>query len=226
VIWNKFRLSILDLIVLTAATALGIALVRGLPDYVAIENQVMVCTDLTATGFFTRGTSGMGWTTSWGQYFTTAGRSLRERPSYWLSHVPCWASPCLLSWTLAAMALGLREPRPSLRRRCLRPGMAAGLAMVLAVAIQAIESLRFLSTRGAWFGQSKEFWSMYEVYVLTSFVRLAGFSVAAWWLCLAVSRRWSAEVNSGGMLARVFGWCWIAMAVSSETGAWCFALSY
>jgi hypothetical protein len=222
---NKPRLSVFDLIVLIAATAPGLALARKLPDYVAVEHSVMVCNELTRTPS-SEGNSGLGWTTSPGmKWFQSTGRPLKERPSYWLVHVPCWASPCLLGWTVAAMALSLRGPRPNLRRLARCPGVAAGLAVLVALVVQGMDSLRFLTTNGEQLGSFRDGWGMHGVYVLTSFARLAAFSVAAWWLALALSGRWAPEANAAGRLGQVFGWCWIALAVSGEIGLWCFSLN-
>jgi len=104
--------------------------------------------------------------------------------------------------------------------------MAAGLALILALVISVMEPLRYFVVRGTWTLVTRDQWPLYAVQGLTSFVPLAGFSVAAWWLALALSGRWSSEVNAGGRLGRVLGWCWIAMAVSSEVGAWCLPLNY
>ncbi len=225
---NKPRLSVLDLIIMIAAAALGLSLARGLPDYVVVKNEVMVCRELTKSspGFFSENTGGLGWNTTWGGRFTTAGRPPRERPSYWLGHVPCWSAPCLLFLTLAAMALGFRGPRPRFRRMARRPGMAAGLAVALALVVTAMAPLRYFVDRGTWIVGSNDNWPLFEVYALTTLVPLAGFSVAASWLGLALGGRWSTEVNAGGRLGRVLGWCWIAMAVSGEVAAWCLPLNY
>jgi hypothetical protein len=211
-----------------AAAGLGLSLARGLPDYLMMTDEVVVYTQLSKTSpsWNANSSSGMGWFTTWGKGFTTAGRPLRERPSYWLGHVPCWSAPCLLSLTLAAMALGFRGPRPSFRRMVRRPGMAAGLAVILAVVVMAIEVLRFCAVGRTASLVARDSGPLHAVRVLTSFVPLAGFSVAVWWLGLALSGRWSAEVNAGGRLGRVIGWCWIAMAVSGEIGAWCLPLNY
>jgi len=59
---NKTRLSVLDLIILIAATGLGLALARLLPDYLVVKDDVMVCDQLTKVGPWRESTSGMGWT--------------------------------------------------------------------------------------------------------------------------------------------------------------------
>lgn len=52
-----------------------------------------------------------------------------------------------------------------------------------------------------------------------------GFSVSEL-LVLVLSGRWSGVRSSAERLGVAFGWCWIALAVSGEVGAWCLALNY
>jgi len=219
------RLGVSGLLIMIAATAPGLALARCLPDYIALDINVMVNKQIVWTGSGGH-TSGLGWSTTAGKYTTSKGRAFQGRPSYWLGHIPCWAGPCLVSWTLAATALSLRGPRPRLRRLARRPGMVAGLAVILALTVEAMQCLRFLTTSGVMLGSSKGGWQMYGVVVLTSVSRLAGYTVAVSWIVLALIGHWPAELNPGGRLARTLGWCWIAMALSSELGIWCFALNY
>jgi hypothetical protein len=76
------------------------------------------------------------------------GHPLDRRPSFWLSHVPYWTGPCLLSLTITTMVLDLRNPRPHRRRLTRRPGMAAGLAVTLALAVVATQCLEYLIATG------------------------------------------------------------------------------
>jgi hypothetical protein len=66
----------------------------------------------------------------------------------------------------------------------------------------------------------------YNCYFWISLPRLAGYTVAIWWLALALSGRWSPELNVTGQLGRALGWCWIAMAATSELATWFFASNY
>ena len=104
--------------------------------------------------------------------------------------------------------------------------MAAGLAVILAFAVEGLQTLRFLTTSGAMMGSAKQGWLTYGVVVLTSLTRLTGYSVAVCWMALILSGRWSAETNAGGSVGRALGWCWIVMAFSGELGNWCFSLNY
>jgi hypothetical protein len=161
-----------------------------------------------------------------GRVLTYTGRPLDRRPSFWLSHVPYWAGPCLLSVTITTMALDLRSPRPHRRRLTRRPGMAAGLAVALALAVVATQCLEYLIATGEPLNELKARWQPYLGYFWTTFPTLAGYTVAVSWLALVLSGCWSSEPGSRARLGRALGWSWIAMTASSELGVWCYALNY
>ena len=220
VVSKKGGLTVLALLALVAATAPGLALTRALPDFMGIDKRNTINFEYHGTG-----SSGYGVQTH-GGVFSPLGRPLKYRASYWLGHVPYWSGPCLVSWTLAAMAMGLRRPRPPLRRPALGPGVAAGVAIILALAVKAIECLQFLTVHGMPLTNLKRGWRGPWSYFWITLPGLAGYTVAASWLILALSGRWSARPGVQDRLGRLLGWCWIAMAVSSTLGVWCFALNY
>jgi hypothetical protein len=55
--------------------------------------------------------------------------------------------------------------------------------------------------------------------------RVAGYTLAVWWLALRLGGRGSPEAEPAAALGRFLGWCWIAMAVASELGVWCYAFN-
>ncbi len=113
------RFTILDAMILVAATAAGIALLR-------------------ATGFGVKELQ--IWMSRPG---ITAGMRKFELIQYGLS-VPL---PCLTTWTFAFLILRLRQPRPHMRRLFRQPGIIACSAAALAVSIEAGWILSLLATR-------------------------------------------------------------------------------
>jgi hypothetical protein len=214
------RLSLIDAMVLVAATAPGLALTRSLPEYLGTREQFQINNRI-------EGNSSGGWGLGTPKaVFTTAGRPLKERASYWLGHAPYWAGPCLLSWSMAAAGLALRGTRPRPRPSPGPPSSAAGLAVAVALAVQLGRVFQYQSASGMPMSNLMKYPEAYWGYFWISLPRLAGYSVAVAWLSLAWTGRWSAESGAIGNLGRALGWCWIAMAVSSEVGMWCFALNH
>jgi len=102
----------------------------------------------------------------------------------------------------------------------------AGLAIVVALAVQASRGLQMLSGYGMPLADIRPGPEAFWLYFFSSLPRLAGYTVAVPWLALALGGRWSKEPGARGQVGRALGWCWIAMALSSELGVWCFALNY
>jgi hypothetical protein len=221
---TRGRVTVSTLLVLVAALAAGLVVTRSLPEYLFFYDKSQVVHDfqVTATGTNFGGYGvGLG-----GPVYKPVGRPFKERTSYWLGHIPYWSGPCLSSLTLAVTALGFHRPRPRWRRLVRTPGMVAGLAVALALVVKAIQGLLFLNLSGTplfllnpgWKGPWVNFW--------ITLPGLAGYTVAASWIILALGGRWSAGSNAQERLGRAVGWCWVAIALSSTTGTWCFELGY
>jgi hypothetical protein len=219
---KKSRLSVSDLLALIAATALGLALMRSLPHYNGWYTNVLIIHDDIAVA-----RNSPGWGLNLQDFATTVTeRSLQHRPSYWLGHIPYWMGPCLVSGTFASMAMNFQGKRLRLRRLARRPGMAVGPALILALGVAGLQILQASTTNGILLANLSQGWESYWAFVWMTLPRLAGYTVAAWWLALALSGRWSGSVSVGGRLGSVLGWLWIAMAVVGEFGAWSFAMNY
>jgi hypothetical protein len=124
----------------------------------------------------------------------------------WLnwSAVVCssWAfylSPLPAAWTLAALVLRLRFPRPALRRVMRQPGIVASSAATMLIMIGAIHYVLDLGN-SSWLDVPFE----YTVFSV-------GCGVAAAWLTLALSMRWRAERSWIDRLGQVLGVYWISM---------------
>ncbi len=153
---KRSPLTVSALLVLVAATAPGLAITRTLPTFLTLDPQVNFINE------FTGPPGRMGWSgypvTSSFLALNPAGRPFKDRASYWMTHLPYWSGPCLVSWTLAWMALGIRRPRPPLRRLARKPSMAAGLALLLALVVKAVEFFVFVSIDGTWFIKVRQGW--------------------------------------------------------------------
>jgi hypothetical protein len=219
------RLSVFDLLILVAAIAAGFAMTRSLPGYIEWYDDIQIFNKITVNSPSSISTGGWSFRVKGGRFGPIRLPSDR-RPSYWLGHLPYWMGPCLGSLTVASTALALRGPRPRLYRLARRPGMAVSVAMSLSVVVKVIECLQCAASTKAPLSSIVERWESYWVFVGISLPPLIGYTLTALWLALALSGRWMAELNPGGRLCRGLGWCWIAMALISQLGTWCFALKY
>ncbi len=102
----------------------------------------------------------------------------------------------------------------------------AGLAIVAILVVQASRCLQILIVHELPSSNLRLNPEEFLSYFFVSLPRLAGYTVAVSWLALALGGRWSKEPGVRGQFGRALGWCWIAMALSSELGVWCFALNY
>lgn len=122
------------------------------------------------------------------------------------------AAPILAMWTLVLVPLGLRSPRPCLRRLARQPGWIACCAASLALVIT-----------GAWgFAQiyREEFYEGEDLDVdyafTTIFILLKlclapmGCAVAGAWLTLLLTGKWRPEPTWNDRIGRVLGGLWIA----------------
>jgi hypothetical protein len=142
-----------------------------------------------------------------------------------MPHSPMWvARPItyfLLAWTLAFIPLRLRQPRPSLRRLMVQPGMAACCAVAIVTAMDAIS------------------WTIYGMQLEPRHVRdmLArywrgaspdlGPAVALTWLGLVLSRRWRPEPGWLDRFGRVIGVLWLLTLLCDwRFGRWTFNITY
>jgi len=220
------KFSVVQAMVLVATIAPGLALMRSLPAYLTTSEDFQVFHRLTAIPGGGSTSSGWARTSPGTRFFKIPGRPLASRPSYWLGHIPYWAGPCLVSLSLATAVLAILRPGPRPGPLADSPGSCTGLAVAVAMAAQAIREKRFdVIILNSW----SIFWSYHEAFACHFWIALpglAGYSVAIWWLAMALGGRWNREPGAGGSLGRALGWCWIAMALSSEVGAWCQCLNY
>jgi hypothetical protein len=180
-------ITLFDLMILAAATALGLSLVRfGWPRKVA-----------------------GAWIFTWPLSPSNAG----GYPSkIWVLPIAERAAPflpCLAAWTGAFLVTRLRGPRPRRRRLLRQPGLVAAVA---ALSILAIEWMLLIGS--AWFDGRFNFMSPLRIneFVANGVVLLAhhaGWAVLVSWLTLVLIGQWHPERSWVDRWGRVLGCTWI-----------------
>jgi hypothetical protein len=186
------RFTLLDAMILVAATALGFAIAQwighatdGEVSWGALRESFRECLD----------------------QYTGKDRLGVTQEAAFLGLLTAWLiMPLGAMWTLALIPIRLLGPRPGLRRLARQPGMMAtfaagativflGLCVMVAVLLAepTVIDLLSVSTSGACF-------------CAPMFV---GWSVLISWTSLLLGRRWSAEATWVDRLGRAAGLCWI-----------------
>jgi hypothetical protein len=191
------RLTLADAIVLVAATAAGLALAREWARMASPTPPIF----RYDTGPMPRGPlCGLAPLTRW--------------------VVLGW--PVVAMWTLALAALRLRGPRPRARRLFAPPGVAACVVAAVMMAEEAVYTaslsisrfLQFplpstaagLADDGRW--RQLTYWTIHA-----SVENSIGFAVLAWWVALALARRWRPERGWIDRAGLAVGGLWIALVV-------------
>jgi hypothetical protein len=213
---RKFLVS--DAIVLVAATAVGLAVVK--PYYAAM-------TPLRWTPPFPFGARFLGWI-----------------EVIWVCLV--LASPFVMAWTLGILGLRLRRPRAPWRRLVRQPGLVAGLmaALVLVLRLPGFVTMclrvmgqpnlglrNVTSIGGGGIGRSGgAFMGLPPGYLwfdadhFLNTMAMIGVAVESSWVLLLVSGRWRPERSWIDRAGQVLGWFWIA--ILPLTGWWDFHVRF
>jgi hypothetical protein len=191
------RFTLADAIVLVAATAVGLALAREWIRLASLTPPIF----RYDTGPMPRGPlCGLAPLTRW--------------------VVLGW--PVVAMWTFAVVVLRLRRPRPRGRRLFAPPGVAAcvvaaGVVMMEAVYTASLSIPNFFRAPlpGTLAGLAEDgrvrqmtYWTIHAV-VENS----VGFAVLAWWVALALARRWRPERGWIDRAGLAVGGLWIALVV-------------
>jgi hypothetical protein len=112
----------------------------------------------------------------------------------------------LIPWTVAVFLMGLRRPRPPLRRLVLRPGMAACGAVTLWLGLKTL----LLVLMGVGVPQK---WALVRAYMGdgVALVSWAAPAVAGSWLVLVLSGRWRPDRGWFDRSGRVLGASWLVL---------------
>jgi hypothetical protein len=177
-------LRVVDVMVLVAATALGLGLTRA----VSPQSYLLPYLPSSPDGEFV----------DWGEvpifsklWLTWADTTLQHRFIYF--------SPLVAAWTMAVLALSLRGPRRAWPRLMRRPGTVAGLAASSGF-VFAAGSLLVSAQATNRFDQSGSL-----------FLFATGMAVAGAWTVLAASGRWRPEWGVLDRVGQLLGLLWIAM---------------
>jgi hypothetical protein len=210
--------SLLDSLVLLAATACGFAVTRSLAGLQTIDRMESV-------DYLVRGSEDPpGKRTSFkSQYY---GRGAINRPTsgqslaYWIQRVTFWPCPCLAAWTLAVLPLTSCTSRMPRRQILRRPGMMAALAWIMGFSAAAVTSPGALAAWTSPGGALTLYWQDWWFLTWFDLPRAAGYAVALSWITLALSGRFKADSGWQDRLGMLLGSCWIGLGFLSLLGSW------
>jgi amino acid transporter len=189
---NRRRFTLLDGMILVAAPAVGLGVLRGagpLSDWMELPGAILA-----------------NW--AW-------DRNLIDQL---VGELLLFVMPSAVTTSLAVLAIRLRRPRPSWRRLARQPGLVAGLALVAAWVVAGLFTVVHLASDNNVFGtpvggvvtNNPGYWLQVFASVGSA---LGGFAVAIAWGTLALVRRWRPEAGWVDRLGRLVGVGWIVMAV-------------
>src|SRR5262245_18876219 len=118
------RFTIADGLILVAATAAGLAIIK--------DGVLGVAMPRTLAGFLRRPPG--GW---WSKKLLVRGAGALAM-----------VAPCVVAWTLAYMIIRLRGPRPPMRRLARQPGFAVGIAALIVLTTGAVAAVFDIRERG------------------------------------------------------------------------------
>jgi len=176
--------SILDAMILVAATAAGFALIRATGMDFSVPAVAVPRANYPFSGI-------------------TSGMRLFIQVQHGLSAL----LPFLATWTLAAVVIRLRQPRPRLRKLVRQPGTIACVTAMTSVGLQAMWILPLLAV-GDRFLHPRTLFITYGPNV--------GLTVLGAWITLALGGWWRSEPSWIDRLGRALGLAWIAV----NTIAW------
>lgn len=182
----RMRPTLLDLAVLVASIAAGLALLRWRLAFADVLR------------FFATISDAPPWR------WTARSFSLR------LSGLLDLAIPCALTGTAGVLALRLIPPRPPLSGLARLPGFVA-CSVFLAVAALTVGSvIATLGVRGRLGGIKPAELVTYFSAATGLAAQLGGLSVAVAWSVLAMAGQYRGEASLADRLGRLLGWFWIA----------------
>jgi hypothetical protein len=130
-------------------------------------------------------------------------------------HAISAAAPLIAAWTVALPALWICQPRPRFRRLGLQPGIAACTAATSALGISALYRIAEVAASAVSQGQPISFGDM-GIWALICLDLIqkpsgVGIAVAAVWSWLILGRRWRPQPTWIDRLGRALGVYWLMM---------------
>jgi hypothetical protein len=209
--------TLLDSLVLLAATACGFAVTRSLTGLQAIDRMESV-------EYRDRGSEDPPGklTTFKSQYYARGSRlpSWGMCMAYWVQRAAFWPCPCLAAWTLAVLTLPCCTSRIPRRRMLRRPGTMAGLAWIMGFAAVAMASPGVVVVWTFPGATAAVYWRDWWFLTWFDLPRAAGFTVALAWITLALSGRFEADGGWQDRLGTLLGSCWIGLGFLSLLASW------
>ena len=154
--------------------------------------------------------AGLGVTRDWAEPFFMDMLRVYEVPpvSGLVNTAGAVLTPITFYWTIAAVGIRLRRPRPSLRRLGRQPGLVACLAVILEALIHF-----FLTRYWVLFSGKARPGEVSTLLMNLSPPHLVAPAVAVAWVVLAVSGRWRPDPGWIDRLGRSVGFAWLALLV-------------
>jgi hypothetical protein len=121
--------------------------------------------------------------------------------------------PCALTATLGVLVLRLLPPRPGLIRLSRQPGFVACATFLAVVVFSSMSILLTIWLRGTWRQATPRQVIGYLSIAIQLVVQLGGWSVVAAWFVQQLTRRYRAEASWIDRLGRALGIFWIVAAV-------------
>ncbi len=123
-----------------------------------------------------------------------------------------------VSLSLSLVVIGLRRPRPPLRRLATRPGWMAAVAVAVALGLVCIDQAEFsLSLLAMKRGLPSSGDLIQEIG--NRMMTTPSFAVAGAWAALAIGRRWRPGRDWSDRLGFALGLYWIAFGTMNYIGA-------
>lgn len=213
------RLTLIDIMILIAALAAGLALTRTFGDFLTVFRGIRV-TRMNGPEIMSQH---MVETSDYLNWMTAELYKplLKGEILYWARRLAFWPGPCLACLSLATMLISLRSPRPPLRRVCRQAGFVAGAAFLVAAGVAAVHQPQLLLTQSpVTISVQTFYWRDWWLELWFALPSAAGFAVAVAWLTLILVRGWPPSAGWPDRLGRILGACWIGMAIVSLAATW------
>jgi hypothetical protein len=117
--------------------------------------------------------------------------------------------PCLAAWTGAYLVTRLHGPRPGRRRLVMQPGFVAAVAALSTLTIESILLFGSAAFDGRFDWASPARVGEFVANAIILLAHHAGWAVAVSWLTLVLTGRWRGEPSWVDRWGRVLGCAWI-----------------
>ena len=209
--------TLLDSLILLAATAGGLAMTRSLADLQGIDR-------MEAVDYKHRGSDDPpGKLTTFKSQYYARGNGLSTRGmrmAYSVQRAAFWPCPCLAAWTLAVLTLSCCDSRSPRRQSLRRLGTMAGVAWIMGFSAVAMTSPGVVVAWALPGAVATVYWRDWWFLTWFDLPRTAGYSVAVAWVALVLSGRTEADCGWQDRLGTILGSCWVGLGFLSLLAPW------